>query len=442
MARELTAPQTARTAHNWQVIARLANPSTLQAARTELSGISRSLKARYGDTTWMSDATAIPLREQLTAATRPVLLMLFGAAVLLLVVACLNVSNLQLARASARRREIAVRLAVGAGRGRITRQLLAEAVVLSAAAAALGIVIALIGVRALAVLQPGNLPRIQNVQVDWTVMLFAIGVALLTAVALGVVTAARASKQEIRETLTEGTRSVAGGRASERVRQGLAVAQVALTIVLLIGAGLLTRSFVRLLAIDPGFRTDDALVIDLSWPFDRDAGIRQRRVVSQQDDPRAPRGAAGRAERRAGEPVSPRDGKLRQRAVSRDDTPGRDPELRRSRTARRRVEEPGGLRRLSNGERRIFHDHGDSAGARTAVRRARRPRCASRRRHQRVARRGQVAEPGSAGALHPVRQHGRRSSRLHRDRHRRRRARELARDGTRPALLLRTTGSA
>jgi putative ABC transport system permease protein len=279
--RELSPPQTSRTAHNFQVVGRLTSPGALAAARTELSGIARALKTRYGDTTWMSDATAVPLREQLTAATRPVLLILFGAAVMLLVVACLNVSNLQLARASARRREIAVRLAVGAGRGRITRQLLAEAIVLAAAAAALGMAIAFGGVQALTVLQPGNLPRIQNVQIDWPVMLFAIGIALITAVALGVVTAARASKQQIRETLTEGTRSVAGGRASERVRQALVVAQVALTIVLLIGAGLLTRSFVRLLSIDPGFRTDDALILDLSWPFDQDASVRRRRAETQ-----------------------------------------------------------------------------------------------------------------------------------------------------------------
>jgi predicted permease len=280
--RELDPPQTSRTAHNFQAIARL-GAGTLDTSRSELSSVSKALKARYGDATWMSDATAVPLREQLTAATRPILLMLFGAAVLLLVVACLNVSNLQLARASSRRREIAVRLAIGAGRGRITRQLLAEAIVLSAAAAILGMAIAVAGVRALVALQPGNLPRIQNVQVDWPVMLFAIAVALLTAVALGIVTAARAAKQEIRDTLTEGTRSVAGGRASERVRQGLVIAQVALTMVLLVGAGLLTRSFVRLLAIDPGYRTEDALVIELSWPFDRDDAIRQRRVGVQSD---------------------------------------------------------------------------------------------------------------------------------------------------------------
>ena len=165
---------TGRSSRGWR------DAGALEAARTELSGVSRALKARYGDATWMSDATAVPLREQLTAASRPVLLMLFGAAVLLLVIACLNVSNLQLARASTRRREMAVRLAVGAGRGRIARQLLAEAVVLSRGRRGVpGSSIALAGVRALASLQPGNLPRIQNVQVDWTVMVFAIGVALV-----------------------------------------------------------------------------------------------------------------------------------------------------------------------------------------------------------------------------------------------------------------------
>jgi len=281
-ARELGPPSTSRTAHNFQVIARVAPTSSLATARTEISSLSRSMKARYGDTTWMSDATAVPLRQQLTAATQPVLWMLFGAAVLLLVIACLNVSNLQLARASARRREIAVRLAIGAGRGRITRQLLAEAVVLAGAAAAFGMVIALGDIRALAVLQPGNLPRVQNVQIDWPVLLFAVGVALATAVVLGVVTAARASRQQIRDTLTEGTRSVAGGRASERVRQAMVIAQVALTIILLVGAGLLTRSFVRLLAVDPGYRTDRTTIVDLSWNYDSDAALRQRRVAAQE----------------------------------------------------------------------------------------------------------------------------------------------------------------
>jgi putative ABC transport system permease protein len=281
--REITARELSRTAHNFQVVARLAPAVALPVAQAEISALSRQLKTQYGDGTWMSDATAVPLREQLTATAQPTLLVLFGAAMLLLIIACLNVSNLQLARASSRRREIAVRLAVGAGGARITRQLLAEAIVLSTAAVVLGIAIALVGVRALVTLQPGNLPRLQSVQVDWRVMLFAIGVAVTTAVVLGLVTSIRASRQQIRDTLSEGTRTMAGGKTSERVRQGLVVVQVALTVVLLIGAGLLARSFAKLLAIDPGYRTDSALVLDLSWPFSQDPAVHLQRKTAQHE---------------------------------------------------------------------------------------------------------------------------------------------------------------
>jgi predicted permease len=231
----------------------------------------------------MSDAVAVPLREQLTAPSRPPLLTLFGAALLLLVIACLNVSNLQLARASTRRRELAVRLAIGAGRGRLTRQLLAETLVLSAAATLLGVGLAYWGVQALVALQPGNLPRIEAVQIDWRVLAFAIGAASATTAALGVTTAIRASKQDLRDTLAEGVRTIAGGRASERVRQSLVVGQVALTIVLLAGAGLLARSFGKLLEVNPGFRTDGAVLLDLHWTFSRDPTVQQRRRTAQQE---------------------------------------------------------------------------------------------------------------------------------------------------------------
>ena len=281
--KELNARTPSRTSHNFQAVARLAPGVSLPVAQAEIGALSRQLKAQHGDGTWMSDATAVPLREQLTATAQPTLLVLFGAALLLLVIACLNVSNLQLARASTRRREIAVRLAVGAGSGRIARQLLAEALVLSAAAALLGIVIALAGVEALVAMQPGNLPRLQSIAVDWPVMVFAIGVAVVTAIVLGLVTSVRASRQEIRDTLSEGTRTMAGGRTSERVRQGLVIAQVALTVILLIGAGLLARSFAKLLAVDPGYRTDSAVVVDLSWPFSREPAIQLQRKTAQHE---------------------------------------------------------------------------------------------------------------------------------------------------------------
>jgi len=280
--RERFPAQTSRTAHNFQVVARVAPTSTVDAARRELSLLSRGLKQRYGDGTWMSDAAAAPLRDSLTGTSKPLLLLLFGAAILLLIIACLNVSNLYLARASTRQRELALRLAVGAGRGRITRQLLAEALVLATAASAVGIGIAFAGVKALAVLQPANVPRIADVRVDAGVLAFALVVALVTAGLLGLLTALRTSPTTLRESLGEGQRTMGGGR-SERTRQGLVVAQVALTMVLLIGAGLLTRSFLHVLAVDPGYNTANALILDFMWPFVRDPQTVARRADTERE---------------------------------------------------------------------------------------------------------------------------------------------------------------
>jgi predicted permease len=283
IARELTAPSTARTAHNWQVVARLADAVDLATAVGEISALAKSLKRQHGDNTWMSDATALPLREQLTATSRSTVLMLFAAALLLLMIACLNVSNLLLARVATRRREMAVRLAIGAGRFRIARQLLAEAMVLCVAGGVAGLVIALAGVRALVAMQPGNLPRIDNVQVNWTVMAFALGVSIVAAVMLTLAATLRTGDRELKSELAESQRTSAGGRASQRVREALSVSQVALTLVLLIGAGLLTRSFVEVLMVDPGYRVGSAWILDLQSPGLPDADARRRHVDFQRE---------------------------------------------------------------------------------------------------------------------------------------------------------------
>ncbi len=283
LARELQPPQRARTAHNWQVVARLNDNVTLVSARTEISALSRSLKAHYGDDTWMFDAAVIPLREQLTATSRASVLTLFGAAVLLLVIACLNASNLLLARAANRRREMAVRLAIGAGRWRIARQLLAEAFVLCAAGGAAGLLAAAAGVRALVRLQPGTLPRIDDVRVDWGVLAFAVGISLLSAVLLTIAAALRTGDRDLKSELAESQRTSAGGRASQRVREVLSVSQVALTVVLLVGAGLLTRSFLRVVSVNPGYRLDDGVVLDITSPGLPDRDAEQRHVAFQHE---------------------------------------------------------------------------------------------------------------------------------------------------------------
>ncbi len=264
LARELNPPDTSRTAHNFQVTARLRDGVSLETAVADISGVSRQLKQQYGDDTWMFDATAVPVLEQMTAASKPALQMLFGAALLLLLVATTNVSSLLLARAAARQHQFAVQLAIGAGRFRIARQLLAETAVLCLAGGAVGVITAIWAVRALVSLGPGAAPRLDQVQVDWYALAFGLGVSMAAAAALGLLTTLGTRGVRLSSALSEGARGGTGGRRGFVVRQSLVVAQVALTLVLLAGSGLLARSFMHLLAIDPGFTLDDALVLDLT----------------------------------------------------------------------------------------------------------------------------------------------------------------------------------
>jgi putative ABC transport system permease protein len=278
--RELRERLTSRTAHNWGAVGRLREGGTLEQAQAEMSAISRRMKAEYGDDTWMVDARLVPLREQIVGRVRPALMTLLVASAFLLLISCANVGNLLLARAAVRQRELAVRLAMGAGRRRLVQQFLAEALVMSLAASALGVIIALGGVKLLLALEPGSVPRLGEVSVSWTALLFAVSVALATALGLGLVTALRgAGEEDLREALAQSQRGLAA--SGGYVRGGLTVAQVALTLILLVGTGLLGRSILRLIAVEPGYRTGSAVVLDLSMPWPKTEGdaARQSRFL-------------------------------------------------------------------------------------------------------------------------------------------------------------------
>jgi predicted permease len=265
--RELLERLPSRTAHNWHVVARLGEGVPLAQARAELSGIAQRLKQQYGQDTMMTDVAVYPLRDALTSNVRPALLVLLGAVGFLLLVACANVVNLLLAQAAARERELAIRSALGAGRKRLVRQFLTEALLLSVAGGVLGVLAALWGVDALVALAPRNLPRLQDVAVNLPVLSFTFALSVAVAVGLGIFTALRATSGELQGALVERGQGHTGTLRGHRLSRTIVAAQIAITLVLLAGAGLLGRSLLRVLAIDPGFRTEHILTMDLAMPF-------------------------------------------------------------------------------------------------------------------------------------------------------------------------------
>jgi predicted permease len=260
--REINPKNTSRTAHNYSVVARLAPGATLAQAKQELSGILRRIKSDVGDYTWTVDGTAVPLVEQIAGKIKPMLLLILGASAMLLLIACANVLNLLVARIAAREGEIAVRIAIGAGRARLAQQLLVESLVLAFVGCAGGLLLAFGGVRALAAFRPASIPRLGDIAVDWRVLVFAIVVSALAAITLGLIAAWRGVRGDVRSALAHSQRTHGGG-ASYRVRGTLVVMQLAMTMVLLAGAAVLGRSFVRLMSVDAGFRTHDVAIANL-----------------------------------------------------------------------------------------------------------------------------------------------------------------------------------
>ena len=261
-----------------QVVGRLHPGTTLEEARREMSAIGRRLAERYPASNAGWGVTLVPMHEQVTGDVRPALLVLLGAVGLLLLIACANVANLLLGRAAVRRREMAVRLSLGATRARLVRQTLTECLVLAGGAGLLGLGLAVWSTRTLVRLLPPGLalPRLDEVRVDERVLGFALGVSLLTGVLFGITPALSGSAVRLAQTLRETARGTTRGRS--RIRKALVVVEVALAVVLLVGAGLLGRSLQRLLEVDTGVRPEQVLTMRLwlSGPQYQEAAALQR----------------------------------------------------------------------------------------------------------------------------------------------------------------------
>ncbi len=256
-----------RTSHNYSGVGRLKDGVSVAQAREDISAIARRIYQESSEKTdyLLRDGTVIPLQDSITGAVRSPLLILLGAVGFLLLVACANVANLLLAQASVRERELSIRNALGASRGRLVRQFLTETLLLSLIGGFLGVLAAMSGVAGLVSLAPENLPRLDNVSVSVPVLLFSLLLATAVAAGLGAFTASRATRN-LSKGLVEGGRGQAGSQSSQRVGRAIVAAQIAITLVLVIGAGLLGRSLMKVLDVNPGFRVDKILAMDVSLP--------------------------------------------------------------------------------------------------------------------------------------------------------------------------------
>jgi len=280
--KELDAEIPSRTGHNWRGIGRIRDGIAVAQARANLSAIARRIRDQYGKQVDLSDAAVVPLADAMVGDVRTALLTLLGAVGLLLLVACANVAGLLVARTSARRKEVAVRTALGAGRGRLVQQFLAESLSLSLAGGVLGMCVAAWAVRILPAILPTNLPRQQGIAMNSSVFLFGLTAIVAVAISLGLLAAWRAAGGDLLEALTAGSRSYSGTRASQRVRGLVVIGEIATTLVILVGAGLLGRSFLRLISTSPGFSQQNLITMEFSPPAPPWQVAMQQSVIMRQ----------------------------------------------------------------------------------------------------------------------------------------------------------------
>ncbi|HEX6974586.1 MAG TPA: ABC transporter permease [Vicinamibacterales bacterium] len=247
-------------------VGRLKPGVTVDQANAEISGIAQRLAQEHPDTNRNVGASVVPVHEQAVGSVRSALLVLLGGVGVVLLMACVNLANMMLARSTARQKEMAIRAALGAGRGRLIRQALVESVLLSLAGGLVAVVVVRFAMHALIALAPAESPRIDEVRPDFAMMVFTFALALATGILVGLVPAFAAARPHVHSTMKEFSRGSTSGRSQRRARAALVVVEVALAVVLTIGAGLLLRSFTSLLAVNPGFTADGLLTLQITVP--------------------------------------------------------------------------------------------------------------------------------------------------------------------------------